>query len=105
MTGHNGFTIATEGSVTTPKGFRAGGVYCGIKKVQRYDLGAIVCDVPAIAAGVFTTNVVVAAPLTVTKEDMDWFLNALDEVLADTLKIPGTAWDTVMGLAKRTLSA
>jgi glutamate N-acetyltransferase/amino-acid N-acetyltransferase len=70
MTGHNGFTIATEGSVTTPKGFRAGGVYCGIKKVQRYDLGAIVCDVPADAAGVFTTNVVVAAPLTVTKESL-----------------------------------
>ncbi|HEX8524640.1 MAG TPA: aspartate aminotransferase family protein, partial [Tepidisphaeraceae bacterium] len=30
--------------------------------------------------------------LTVTKEDMDWFLNALDEVLQSTLKFPGSAW-------------
>jgi len=70
MLAHTGFTIATEGTVTTPKGFRAGGVYCGIKKVQRYDLGAIVCDVPADAAGVFTTNIVMAAPLAVTKESI-----------------------------------
>lgn len=61
------FTIHPEGTVTTPKGFRAGGVYSGIKKVEQPDLGAIVCDVPADAAGVFTTNVVQAAPLGVTK--------------------------------------
>jgi glutamate N-acetyltransferase/amino-acid N-acetyltransferase len=70
MTGHKSFTIATEGTITTPKGFRAGGVYCGIKKVQRFDLGAIVCDIPADVAGVFTTNVVQAAPLGVTKESI-----------------------------------
>jgi glutamate N-acetyltransferase/amino-acid N-acetyltransferase len=70
MTGHKSFAIATEGTITTPRGFRAGGVYCGIKKVQRYDLGAIVCDVPADVAGVFTMNVVQAAPLGVTKESI-----------------------------------
>src|SRR5690606_13230150 len=62
--------ILQDGSVTTPKGFRASGVHCGIKKVQRNDLGAIVCDVPADSAAVFTTNVVIAAPLTVTKESL-----------------------------------
>lgn len=70
MSVHHGFTVEAEGSITTPKGFRAGGVYCGIKKVERFDLGAIVCDVPADAAGVFTTNVVMAAPLAVTKESL-----------------------------------
>lgn len=70
MSGFNGFTIATEGTITTPRGFKAGGVHCGIKKVQRFDLGAVVCDVPADAAGVFTTNVVMAAPLGVTKESL-----------------------------------
>jgi len=64
------FTIRPEGTVTTPKGFRAGGIYCGVKKVQKPDLGAIVCDVPADAAGVFTTNVVQAAPIGVTKESL-----------------------------------
>lgn len=63
-----GFTIMEQGTVTTPQGFRAGAVYCGLKKVERYDLGAIVCDVPATAAGVYTTNLVIAAPLVVTRE-------------------------------------
>ncbi len=63
-----GFIIMEKGTVTTPQGFRAGAVYCGLKKVERYDLGAIVCDVPALAAGVYTTNLVIAAPLAVTRE-------------------------------------
>ncbi len=44
-------------------------------------------------------------PLTVTKEDMDWFLGALDEVLQDTLRFPGSAWETVSGLARRAVKA
>jgi len=66
----NGFTVVADGSVTTPKGFRAGGVHCGIKKTKQRDLGAIVCEVPAEAAGVFTKNLVCAAPLAVTKESL-----------------------------------
>jgi glutamate N-acetyltransferase/amino-acid N-acetyltransferase len=65
--GEADFVVVAQGSVTTPKGFRAGGVYCGLKKVERHDLGAIVCDVPAAAAGVYTTNLVMAAPLGVTR--------------------------------------
>ena len=44
-------------------------------------------------------------PMTVTKEDMDWFLNAMDDTLADTVRFPGAAWETVTGLAKRTIKA
>ncbi len=43
--------------------------------------------------------------ITVTKEDMDWFLSALDDVLQDTLRFPGNAWETVAGLAKRAVKA
>jgi glutamate N-acetyltransferase/amino-acid N-acetyltransferase len=46
--------------VTAAKGFRAIGVYAGIKK-QKLDLGLLVSDVPASAAGVFTCNRVRAA--------------------------------------------
>ncbi len=62
-----GFTIVEDGTVTTPKGFRAGGLHCGLKKTERHDLGAIVCDIPAVAAGVYTLNAFQAAPLKVTK--------------------------------------
>ena len=64
------FTVVPEGTVTTPKGFRAGGLHCGLKKTERHDLGAIVCDVPAAAAGVYTLNAFQAAPLRVTQESI-----------------------------------
>ncbi|RTE07949.1 bifunctional glutamate N-acetyltransferase/amino-acid acetyltransferase ArgJ [Paenibacillus whitsoniae] len=64
------FTVVPEGTITTPKGFRAGGLHCGLKKTERFDLGAIVCDVPAAAAGVYTLNAFQAAPLRVTQESI-----------------------------------
>ncbi|SFF46069.1 glutamate N-acetyltransferase [Paenibacillus algorifonticola] len=64
------YTVVAEGSITTPKGFTAGGIHCGLKKTTRNDLGAIVCEVPAAAAGVYTTNVFQAAPLKVTRESI-----------------------------------
>jgi glutamate N-acetyltransferase/amino-acid N-acetyltransferase len=56
-------------SVTLPKGYKAGGMHCGIKK-KRLDLGYIVSEVPATAAGVYTTNIFQAAPLLVTQESI-----------------------------------
>lgn len=64
------FRAAPEGSITTPKGFQAGGLHCGLKKTTRNDLGAILCEVPAVAAAVYTTNVFQAAPLKVTRESV-----------------------------------
>ncbi len=45
-----------------PKGFRFGGVACGLKP-RRRDLALVVSDVPAAAAGVFTKNRAAAAPV------------------------------------------
>ncbi|NHN33901.1 bifunctional glutamate N-acetyltransferase/amino-acid acetyltransferase ArgJ [Paenibacillus agricola] len=53
-----------------PQGFRAGGLHCGLKKTSRFDLGVIVCEVPAQAAGVYTLNAFQAAPLHVTRESV-----------------------------------
>ncbi len=56
------------GSICAPKGFKAAGIAAGIKaKNTKKDLALIVSDTPAIAAGVFTTNIVQAAPIVVTK--------------------------------------
>lgn len=59
-----------NGTVTTPKGFKAAGMACGIKKSGKPDLALIVSDVPAVAAGVFTTNQYLAAPIIVSKENI-----------------------------------
>lgn len=44
------------GSITSPLGFRASGVSCGLKDGDKLDLALIECDVPAITAGVYTSN-------------------------------------------------
>jgi glutamate N-acetyltransferase/amino-acid N-acetyltransferase len=46
-------------------GFRFSGVECGIKKRGGLDLGLVVADAPAVVAGMFTRNVVRAAPLVI----------------------------------------
>lgn len=64
------FAIIDGGSIITPQGFKAAGLHCGLKKTDRNDLGVIVCDVPAVAAAVYTTNLIQAAPLKVTRESL-----------------------------------
>ena len=58
-----------EGGVTAPKGFWASGVRAGIKKWSR-DLGLLFSEVPAAAAGIFTTSRLQGAPLWVTREHL-----------------------------------
>lgn len=70
MIGQERYTVVEGGSVTTPKGFKAGGLHCGLKKTDRNDLAAILCEVPATAAAVYTTNLFQAAPLQVTRESL-----------------------------------
>lgn len=52
-----------------PRGFRCAGVACGIKsKTNALDLGIILSDLPATAAGVFTTNRAQAAPVRLDRQ-------------------------------------
>lgn len=53
-------------AITSPKGFRAAGIPCGLKKNGAPDLALIVSDVPAKVAGVYTKNVVKGHSLTRT---------------------------------------
>jgi glutamate N-acetyltransferase / amino-acid N-acetyltransferase len=61
------FQFIDNGSVTSPKGFKAAGIYCGIKKSKK-DLALIYSELPCIAAGTFTLNKVKAAPLLISKK-------------------------------------
>ena len=52
-----------------PTGFRAAGVYSGIKRNDaKLDLSLIVTESPAVAAGVYTKNLVCAAPVKLDRE-------------------------------------
>lgn len=58
-----------KGGVTSPKGFIAGGVHCGIKK-ELLDLAVVVSENEAVCAGCFTSNEVKAAPVIISKEHL-----------------------------------
>ena len=59
---------ATEGGVTAAQGFEAAGVEAAIKYENRRDMAIVYSRVPCRAAGVFTSNVVKAAPVLWDKE-------------------------------------
>ena len=56
-------------SVSVPLGFRFAGVHAGIKKnPNKEDLTLVYCPGGAVAAGVYTTNLVYAAPVALDRE-------------------------------------
>jgi glutamate N-acetyltransferase / amino-acid N-acetyltransferase len=53
---------------SVPQGFRLAAVHCGIKsRADRKDLTLIVTDGPAVAAGVYTRNLIFAAPVAIDR--------------------------------------
>lgn len=61
-----------EGGITAAKGYKTGAVHSGIRASQsKKDLAVIVSDVPCQAAAVYTSNIVKAAPLHITREHLD----------------------------------
>ncbi len=62
-----------EGGITAAKGFEAAGVNAGIKYKNRNDMAIIFSEKPCVAAGVFTTNVVKAAPVLWDRYLIDHF--------------------------------
>jgi glutamate N-acetyltransferase / amino-acid N-acetyltransferase len=70
----NALWTEVPGSILAPKGFKAAGVFCDIKRLgtgkgsekgKKRDLALIVSDAQATVAGMFTTNQVCAAPVKV----------------------------------------
>lgn len=61
----------TDGGVTAPQGFYAAGLNAGIKNNVKKDMAMVYSSVPCRAAGVFTTNVVKAAPVKWDKQIVD----------------------------------
>ncbi|MEW5717396.1 MAG: bifunctional glutamate N-acetyltransferase/amino-acid acetyltransferase ArgJ [Chloroflexota bacterium] len=75
--------------VTAPRGFRATGVACGLKKARAQliaplDLALVVSDSDCVCAGVFTTNRVQAAPVLYDKETLAQNKRAIRAVIANS---------------------
>lgn len=64
------FTWLKPGFVTSPQGWRAAAVACGMRYSGRNDLAVLVSDEPCTAAALFTTNAVQAAHIHYDRELM-----------------------------------
>ena len=77
-----GLSVVESGGTTSARGFRAAGIHAGFRAdPDRLDFAMLVADEPCAAAGVFTQNVVCAAPVTIGaarkrgrqgQEDLKW---------------------------------
>ncbi len=56
-----------ESKLFMPRGFQFAGVTCGIKASGKSDISLIVTDRDVVAAGVYTTNQIVAAPVILSR--------------------------------------
>lgn len=79
--------------VCAPKGYKAAGVHCGIRKNQsKKDLALIVSETRAAAAAVYTCNLVKSAPIKVTKANLsDGYAQAVicNSGIANTCRAEG----------------
>ena len=57
--------------ITAPKGFKASGIKAGIKKSGKEDVAIIYSTVPASTAALFTTNAMAAAPVIVSRRNVE----------------------------------
>lgn len=56
-------------AIRVPKGFLVAGVHCGLKRdLRKPDLSLIVSETPAVAVGVYTQNLVYAAPVALDRQ-------------------------------------
>lgn len=74
------FTALDEGHIASPKGFRASGVFCDIKRLgtgkgsnkgKKNDLAALFSEMPCAVGGMFTTNQVCAAPVKISQSRVE----------------------------------
>ena len=78
MNKYNNFK-SIDGGICAAKGFKANGVYCGIKRPandspetkHKNDICLFTSDVECNAAAVYTQNKVKGAPLLVTKANLE----------------------------------
>jgi glutamate N-acetyltransferase/amino-acid N-acetyltransferase len=64
------YRFVIGGSVTTPQGFSAAAVACGIKQSGKPDLVLVASDRDCTAAGIFTRSRVAAAPVLVDRQTL-----------------------------------
>ena len=64
----NGFDFIDGGTITSPKGFQAGGIHSGIKNNGSLDLSILLSEADCVCDGVFTRNKMKSAHVLLDRE-------------------------------------
>ena len=94
-----------DGGVCAAKGFKAAGVYCGVKansSPSKKDLAIIYSEIPCAAAGIFTKNQVKAAPVLL---DIELIKDGVAQAIVANSKNANACAPEGMENAKRMCSA
>jgi glutamate N-acetyltransferase/amino-acid N-acetyltransferase len=99
--------LEVPGGVCAPIGFKASGVYAGVKEnaTKKPDLGLIVCEVPATAAAVFTANKVKAAPIYVSMSHLEQSENRIRAAVVNSGNANACVADGIENAEKMTAAA
>ena len=74
-----------DGGVCAAKGFKANGLNCGLNKDKnKFDLGLVYSEVECNTAAVYTVNKVKAAPILVTKANLQQTDNKAKAIIANS---------------------
>ena len=67
-----GLDVVEGGGITSAAGFKAAGIHAGFRAdPERLDMALVVADEPCVCAATFTQNVFCAAPVIVSRENLD----------------------------------
>jgi glutamate N-acetyltransferase / amino-acid N-acetyltransferase len=97
---------AVDGGITAPAGFSAAGVYAGIKPPTHawpLDVMLLTADTPVSAAAVFTTNKTQAAPVVVSRSNLDLSGGRAKAIVCNSGCANACTGDAGMGVARSTV--
>jgi glutamate N-acetyltransferase / amino-acid N-acetyltransferase len=95
-----------EGGITAPAGFRAAGVYAGIKPPTHAwprDVMVLTADRPVSAAAVFTTNKTQAAPVLVSRSNLELSGGQVKAIVCNSGCANACTGDAGMAVARSTV--
>src|ERR1700719_5382939 len=88
-----------------PQGFRFAAMNCGLRKAPNLDLGLIIADEEVAAAGVFTQNLVQAAPVVLCRRHLHKAASRMRAVIVNSRNANCATGDAGMAAAEATAQA
>jgi glutamate N-acetyltransferase / amino-acid N-acetyltransferase len=102
---NNAFPMNTAPLNALPRGFRFAATNCGLRKAPNLDLGLIIADEEVTAAGVFTQNLVQAAPVILCRRHLHKAASRMRAVIVNSRNANCATGEAGMAASEATAQA